>query len=97
MSSIRAISVKVNDINSARIRNIAYDSNINVKVDSQQDYKVKSSGVIGAKRLKNLEDVSALNPQDDDVLIYNAISGKYESKKINSESIELDIIDAGLF
>lgn len=97
MSSIRAISVKVNDINSARIRNISYDSNINVKVDSQQDYKVKSSGVIGAKRIKNLDDVSALNPQDEDVLIYNAVSEKYESKKISSESIELNNIDAGIF
>lgn len=94
--SLRAVSVKINDISSARIRNISYDSNINVKVDTQQDYKVKSIG-FGTKRLKNLEDVSALNPQDEDVLIYNAISEKYESKKISSDQIDLDNIDAGTF
>jgi hypothetical protein len=94
--SLRAVSVKINDISSARIRNISYDSNINVKVDTQQDYKVKSVG-FGARRLKNLEDVSALSPQDEDVLIYNAVSEKYESKKISSDQIDLDNIDAGTF
>lgn len=94
--SLRAISVKINDINSARIRNISYDSNINVKVDSQQNYKV--SGVnYGLRRLKSLEDVLATNPQNEDVLVYNAISGLYESKKLSSDLIELDNIDAGTF
>lgn len=94
--SLRAVSVKINDINSAKVRNISYDSNINVKVDSQQDYKVKGINY-GTKRLKNLEDVVATNPQDEDVLIYNASTGFYESKKISSEEIDLNNIDAGTF
>lgn len=94
--SLRAVSVKINDINSARIRNISYDSNINVKVDSQQEYKVKSINY-GAKRIKNLEDVSALNPQEYDVLMYNASSGLYESKQITLDDINFDNIDAGTF
>lgn len=94
--SLRAVSVKINDSNSARVRNISYDSNINVKVDSQQEYSVKSVNH-GAKRIKNLEDVSALNPQDDDVLIYNAARGVYESKPITLDEINFDNIDAGIF
>lgn len=94
--SLRAVSVKINDINSAKVRNISYDSNINVKVDSQQDYTVKSlSG--GARRIKNLEDVIAPNPQNDDALIFNSSSGKYESKKITLDIIGFDNIDAGTF
>lgn len=93
--SIRAVSVKVNQ-NPARVGSVSYDNSINVKVDSQQDYSVKSVSY-GIQRIRNLQDVVAFSPNDGDVLIFNAVTGKYISKKIDSTQMEILNIDAGTF
>jgi hypothetical protein len=69
---------------------------IKVKVDSSQDYTIKKIGY-GTTQLRNLSDVLAFSPIDGDVLIFNALTGKYVSKKISSTEIELTNIDAGTF
>jgi hypothetical protein len=94
--SLRAVSVKINDLNSAKVRNISYDSNINVKVDSNQDYKVKSFNY-GIKRLSNLEDVTFGVLEDGYTLVFNSITGKFDLKKISISDLDLTSIDAGTF
>jgi hypothetical protein len=94
--SLRAVSVRVTNPNPVRIGSVTYDSVVNVKVNNQQDYKVKSASLV-TNKLSGLSDVSAQNPQDGDVLIYNAETKKYETDKIGSDQIDLTNIDAGLF
>lgn len=94
--SIRAVSVKVNGQNPTRVGNVTYDNSINVKVDSQQDYTVKNVGY-GAKRISQLEDVYSFSPIDGNVLVFNAVTGKYVSKRIDSSQIDINNIDGGLF
>lgn len=94
--SIRAVSVKVNGQNPTRVGNVTYDNTINVKVDNQQDYTVKNVGY-GAKRLSQLEDVYSFNPIDGNVLVFNAVTGKYVSKRIDSSQMDINNIDGGLF
>ena len=94
--SIRAVSVKVNGNNPARVGNVTYDNTINVKVDSQQDYSVKSINY-GAKKISQLEDVYSFSPIEGNVLVFNAVTGKYVSKRIDSSSIDINNIDGGLF
>lgn len=94
--SFKAVSVKVNDQNSARVRSISYENNINVKVESQQDYYVKSAGKT-SQYLRDLRDVSILTSVDKDSLIFNGATGKYESRPINASDVILTNIDAGTF
>lgn len=94
--SIRAVSVKVNGNNPARVGNVTYDNTINVKVDNQQDYSVKSINY-GVKKISQLQDVYSFSPIDGDVLIFNAITGKYVAKRIDSSQIDINNIDGGLF
>lgn len=94
--SIRAVSVKVNGNNPARVGNVTYDNTINVKVDNQQDYSVKSINY-GVKKISQLQDVYSFSPIDGDVLVFNAITGKYVSKRIDSSQIDINNIDGGLF
>lgn len=94
--SLRTLSVKLNDQNPARVGSVSYDNTINVKVDAQKDYKVKSANYT-TLRLSNLDDVYAFSPIDGDVLVFNAIIGKYVSKKISSSEIDITNIDAGIF
>lgn len=96
--SIRAVSVKVNGNNPARIGDITYDNTINVKVDNQQDYLVKSANY-GIKKLSQLDDVYSFNPIEGNMLIFNAATGKYVSKQIDLSEINVNIdkIDGGLF
>jgi hypothetical protein len=44
----------------------------------------------------DIQDVDVSSPQDGDILIYNAASGKYETKT-SATLLELTNIDAGLF
>ena len=94
--SIRAVSVKVNGNNPARVGNVTYDNTINVKVDNQQDYSVKSINY-GVKKISQLQDVYSFSPIDGDVLVFNAITGKYVAKRIDSSQIDINNIDGGLF
>ena len=94
--SIRAVSVKVNGNNPARVGNVTYDNTINVKVDSQQDYSVKSINY-GVKKISQLQDVYSFSPIDGNVLVFNAVTGKYVSKRIDSSQIDINNIDGGLF
>lgn len=94
--SLRNVSVKVVGNSPARIGNITYDNTINVKVDSNQDYIVKKvSHGIGS--IGNLTDVYSLNPVDGNILVFNAITGKYVSKKVDSSILDITNIDAGTF
>jgi hypothetical protein len=97
--SLRAVSVRINNQNSPKIRDISYDNNINVKVSTQQTYKVSSFKyeITGVKYLKDLLDVSALNPADKDSLIFNVLTGKFESKPITTTDIVITNLDAGTF
>lgn len=94
--SLKAVSVKVTSPNPVRIGSVTYDNVINVKVNNQQDYRVKSASLV-TNKLASLSDVSAQNPADGDVLIYNAETKKYETDKISSDQIDLTNIDAGIF
>lgn len=94
--SLNTVSVKVTSPNQARIGSVSYDNIINVKVDSQKDYNVKRFGV-GVDYLRQLKDVYSFNPVEGDVLVFNAITGKYVSKKITSSQIDITNIDAGTF
>jgi hypothetical protein len=93
---LKAVSVRVNNPNPVRIGSVTYDNVINVKVNNQLDYKVKSASLV-VNRLSNLSDVSAQNPNNGDVLIYNAETLKFETDKISSDQIDITNIDAGLF
>lgn len=94
--SLRAISVKVNNQNPARVGSVNYDSTISVKVNDQQDYKVKTVN-LSANKLSNLSDVSAKNPHNDDVLIFNQETGNFETRQITISDINVNNIDAGTF
>ena len=94
--SIRAVSVRVNDQNPARVGNVTLDNTINVKVDTSKEYKVKQAS-FNTNKLRSLQDVYAIAPIDGDTLVFNAITGKYVSKKISSSQIEITNIDAGTF
>lgn len=94
--SLNTVSVKVTSPNQARIGSVSYDKAINVKVDSQKDYAVKTVNY-GIDAIRNLKDVYAFSPVDGDVLVFNAITGKYVSKKITSSQIDITNIDAGTF
>ena len=94
--SIRAVSVKVNGQNPVRVGNVTYDNTVNVKVDNQQDYVVKNVGY-GAKRISQLEDVYSLNPTDGNGLVFNAVTGKYVSRSIDSSQATITNMDGGLF
>lgn len=94
--SIRAVSVKVNSQNPVRVGNVTYDNTINVKVDNQQDYAVKNIGY-GVRKITQLEDVYSFSPVDGNVLVFNAVTGKYVSKRIDSSQIDINNIDGGLF
>jgi hypothetical protein len=58
------------------------NNSISVRVNNQQDYKVKTVN-LQSVRLQNLVDVSSVNPQDGDTLVYNATTQLYEAKQIN--------------
>lgn len=94
-----AVAVKVkNSIPSPE--NISVEKNITLRVDSQQDYKVKSINVGGGtnvKRLSDLLDVDIITPEQDDVLIFNEFTQKYESRLMNLGDFDLGNLDAGLF
>lgn len=94
--SLRNVSVKVSGNNPSRVGNVTYDNVINVKVDSTQDYNVKKIQY-GSTTLRNLNDVYAFNPVDSDVLVFNAITGKYVSRQLDSSIIDITNIDAGTF
>lgn len=96
--SLRGVSVKVNDQNSAKV-NVSYGNSISVKVNNQQDYKVKNVGLAtpGANFLRDLKDVSALSPVNKDTILFNALTGKYEARQIESDDLNLTNIDAGTF
>ena len=83
--SIRNVSVRVNTQSPKRIGNVTYDSNIAVKVDSNQEYAVKTTN--GITQIRNLQDVVAFVPHDGDVLVFNAVTGKYVSKQLDSSQI----------
>lgn len=91
-----AINVKVNNSNPARISSVNYDKVVNVKVNNQQEYTVKFANLV-TNKLSGLTDVSAQNPNDGDVLIYNSETLKFETDKISSDQIDITNIDAGLF
>jgi len=69
------------------IGSISFNNSIAVKVDNNQDYKVKNIGFVGggdgATQLYQLSDVSLENLQQDDVILYNQDSAKWENKKVN--------------
>lgn len=94
--SIRAVSVKVNGNNPVRVGNVTYDNVVNVKVDNQQDYVVKNT-FPGARKISQLDDVYSFSPLDGNVLIFNAVTGKYVSKRISSSEMDINNIDGGLF
>ena len=94
--SLRTVSVRVNDQNPARVGHVSYDNTVNVKVDAAKDFAVKSAS-FAITRLRDLQDVYALTPVDGDTLVFNAITGKYVSKKIDSSQINITNIDAGPF
>ena len=71
-------------------------NSINVKVDNQRDYSVKSINY-GVKKISQLQDVYSFSPIDGDVLVFNAITGKYVAKRIDSSQIDINNIDGGLF
>jgi len=58
------------------------NNSISVRVNEQQDYKVKTVNLQSA-RLQSLVDVSSKNPVDGDTLVYNATTQLYEAKRIN--------------
>lgn len=95
--ALRAVSVKVNSQNPIRVDSITYDSTINVKLGSQQDYLVKLAKPSPISRIRDLADVSALTPQDNDILIYNSDTSKYESNQLTLQNININNIDAGTF
>lgn len=83
--SLKAISVRIND-SVPTIDSISYGNQINVKVGNQQDYKVKSIGIVGGggvKELSKLKDVTLENLKQDDALLYNEANAKWENKKVN--------------
>lgn len=88
--SLKSVSVKINDQNSARIRSISYENNINVKFVGQQPSR-------NIQYLKDLKDVDAFSPVDKDTLIFNGLTGKFEAKPIEVEDIQLTNVDAGTF
>lgn len=94
--SLRTVSVRVNDQNPARVGHVSYDNTVNVKVDAAKDYKVKSAS-FAVNKLVNLQDVYAISPIDGDTLVFNSVTGKYVSKKIDSSQINITNIDAGTF
>lgn len=94
--SIRAVSVKVNGNSPVRVGNVTYDNVVNVKVDNQQDYVVKNT-FSGARKISQLDDVYAFNALEGNVLIFNAVTGKYVSKRISSSEMDINNIDGGLF
>lgn len=94
--SVRAVSVKVNSQNPVRIGSVSYDNTVNVKLDPSQDYTVKKISY-GADRISKLQDVYAFSPVEGDVLVFNAVTGKYISKRIDSSQMDINNIDAGTF
>jgi hypothetical protein len=94
--SIRTVSVKVNSQNPVRVGSVSYDNTVNVKLDPSQEYTVKKISY-GVDRISKLQDVYAFTPVEGDVLVFNAITGKYVSKKIDSSIIDITNIDAGTF
>lgn len=94
--ALNTVSVRVTSPNQTRIGSVSYEKEVNVKVDSQKDYAVKSVNY-GVDRIRNLKDVYAFTPVDGDVLVFNAVTGKYVSKKLTSSQIDITNIDAGLF
>jgi hypothetical protein len=94
--SLNTISVRVANPNPVRVGAVSYDNVINVKVNDQQDYKVKTAN-FSVNKLANLSDVYAQNPTDGDVLIYNSATQKYETDKITQDQINITNIDAGIF
>lgn len=69
---------------------------VSVKVNGNQDYSVKSINY-GVKKISQLQDVYSFSPIDGDVLVFNAITGKYVAKRIDSSQIDINNIDGGLF
>lgn len=94
--SLNTVSVRVTSPNQTRVGSVSYDKAINVKVDTQKDYNVKNVSY-GIDHIRNLKDVYAFSPVEGDVLVFNALTGKYVSKKISSSQIDITNIDGGLF
>lgn len=95
--SLRAVSVKVNSQNPIRVESINTGPTINVKVSDQQDYKVSVAKPTQIKYLRELTDVSAMNPVDNDVIVYNSAINKYETRQITIADVTIDNIDGGIF
>jgi len=95
--SVKVVSVRVKD-NIPKVGSVSYGNQINVKMGSSQDYKVKSVGFgEPAKSLKDLTDVDVNDPVQNEVLVFNEITQKYESKALDETEVTISNLDAGIF
>lgn len=81
--SLKAVSVRYNDTQ-PHVDSIIYNNNILLKVSDTPTYRIKNiSFGGGVTKLSQLSDVLSVNPQQDDVLIYDTSVNKYVNNKLN--------------
>lgn len=55
---------------------------ISVKINSQNQQKVRTLAPVATSTLSNLSDVSVINPINNAVVVYNTNTSKYEIKAL---------------